>query len=315
MRSQGIEPGRVSKKAGSLAVTPFRNSKAAPGRTKLPDPQGPVEKFGVLQPQEVLLGLFGEYVGNSERAWSGGLVQLLGELGFSGAASRIAMTRVVSRGLLATEKEGRFVFYTITPRLQLVHKEGRYQTFSPVIDVEWSGDWTFVWYNVPEEQRIERGRLGRWLNLRGFGSLQDGTWLCAGNREVQVLELAKRLGLDRHVIVLVGKLGAGIETRSVAERAWRLTDLTTMYDTFVEEFRPYAIEGHISKLDARQCFVLRTRLIEMFRQTTIHDPRLPDTALSIDWRRGEAIRLFQTLQVALLEGASAHFRSVVVTGH
>ena len=164
-----------------MALSPFGTKARVASRPIPTATQGPLEKFGVLQPQEVILGLFGEYVSGDERAWSGGLVQLLGDLGFSSAASRVALNRVIARGLLAPVKEGRFVFYVITPRLRLVHEEGRKQTFSPVADVAWTGEWTMVWYTIPEQHRVQRARLGRWLNLRGFGALQDSTWIAPGN--------------------------------------------------------------------------------------------------------------------------------------
>ena len=132
----------------------------------VPASQGPAKKFGNLQPQEVILGLFGEYVGLDELAWSGGLVQLLGDLGFSGGASRVALNRVIRRGLLAPVRRARFVFYRITPRLKLVHDEGRRQTFSAAIDPPWSAHWTLTWYAVPEERRLQQASDAFFLMLR-----------------------------------------------------------------------------------------------------------------------------------------------------
>ena len=63
-------------------------------------PRNALKKLRVLQPQEVILGLFGEYVKPGEKVWSGGLVRLLEDLNFSPAASRIALSRVVARRLL-----------------------------------------------------------------------------------------------------------------------------------------------------------------------------------------------------------------------
>lgn len=299
-----------------MGLTPFsnRSGKAAGApRPALPS-QGPAEKFGTLQPQEVILGLFGEYVGLEDRAWSGGLVQLLGELGFSAAASRVALNRVIARGLLAPVKEGRFVFYTITPRLKVVKDEGRHQMYSETADVVWNRRWTLVWYAIPEEQRLQRARLGRWLNLRGFGALQDGTWIAAGDCDAEVLALAERLGLRQHVIVFNGELGRGLEPLELVSRGWRIGDLTRMYEAFVAEFAPLAASGRAGRLPPAEAFATRTRLIEMFRQTIVQDPRIPDEVLGIDWKRRETIELFQSLHAILLPGAAQHFRSTAVTG-
>jgi phenylacetic acid degradation operon negative regulatory protein len=303
-------------KKTTAALSPFASKNGGKlVRRAIPASQGPAEKFGTLQPQEVIFGLFGEYVGLDELAWSGGLVQLLGDLGFSGGASRVALNRVIRRGLLAPVKRARFVFYKITPRLKLVHDEGRRQTFSAVADPPWSDEWTLTWYAVPEEHRLQRARLGRWLNLRGFGALQDGTWISTGNCEKEVRDLANRLGISKHVIIFVGRFGGKrVNLNMLLDHAWHIGDLKRMYDRFVKTFEPYIKKRSLGSLTERECFIIRTRLIEMFRHTTTQDPQIPDEILGVDWRRREAIDIFQQLHVALQEKATAYFRSHAVTG-
>src|SRR4051812_36044543 len=60
-------------------------------------------------PQELVVTLLGSYVHPREtrRVWSGGLVAALAELGFSDGAARIALTRVVRRGLLRGRRRAR----------------------------------------------------------------------------------------------------------------------------------------------------------------------------------------------------------------
>jgi phenylacetic acid degradation operon negative regulatory protein len=303
-------------KKTTAALSPFASKNDGKlVRRAIPVSHGPAEKFGTLQPQEVILGLFGEYVGLDELAWSGGLVQLLGDLGFSGGASRVALNRVIRRGLLAPVKQARFVFYRITPRLKLVHDEGRRQTFSAVADPPWSDEWTLTWYAVPEEHRLQRARLGRWLNLRGFGALQDGTWISTGNCQKEVRDLADRLGISKHVIIFVGRFeGKRVNLNMLLDHAWHIGDLKRMYDRFAKTFGPYIKKQSLSSLTERECFIIRTRLIEMFRHITTQDPQIPDEILGIDWRRREAIGIFQELHLALQEKATAYFRSHAVTG-
>lgn len=298
-----------------MATTPFGLDMGRKARVrKSSTRQDRLDKFGILQPQEVILQLFGEYVSGNDRAWSGGLVQLLGDLGFSSAASRVALNRVIARGLLAPSKEGRFVFYTITPRLKFVHDEGRRQTYSPVSSPDWTGTWTLVCYAVPEEHRPQRARLGRWLGMRGFGSLQEGIWIGAGDNEADVRRLTTRLGFAKHSLVFVGHLGEESDVRSAVERGWNIDELKKMYDIYVSEFAAYRKAGKRASLQPRDAFVLRTRVIEMFRQTTIKDPRMPDSILKVKWKRKEAIETFRELQDALCPQASSYFRELAVTG-
>jgi len=267
-----------------------------------------LDRFGALQPQEVILGLLGEYVGRNEKVWSGGLVRLMTDLGFSAPASRIALNRVVTRGLLSPSRAGRFIFYSITPRLAAVHEEGRRRVYARTANPSWDGNWTLVRYSIPEDLRPQRARLSRWMGFRGFGSLQDGIWLAAGNRQREVASLVRQLGLDPYVMVFVGALSSHGGGRDVARQGWNLAALGGMYEMFVKTFSPHSGKKALLLREPGECFVLRTRLIESFRQTAVHDPNLPDRVLQIKWKRREAVELFQTLQAALRKGARAYFR-------
>jgi phenylacetic acid degradation operon negative regulatory protein len=271
-------------------------------------PRRAVDRIGVLQPQEVILGLFGEYVKPREKVWSGGLVQLLSDLHFSAAASRIALNRVVARKLLDPIRRGKYVYYTISPRLAHVHDEGRRQTFSISTDAPWDGRWTLVWYSMPEKLRSRRGRLSRWLSFSGFGSLQDGTWIAPGDREGAVVALAQELGLADHVLIFVSKLTGSLPPRALVDQVWNLDALKGAYDYLVKEFADYGRPALSEKLSPRQAFIVRTRAIEMFRETGALDPRLPDSVLGMKWRRAEAIGLFDELQRSLAASAESYFR-------
>ena len=300
-----------------MALSPFTSKQklTAKATPTIPIPsQGPAQKFGMLQPQEVVLGLFGEYVSSGEQVWSGGLVELLGDLGFSAASSRIALNRILVRGLLSAAKVGRFVFYRGTPRLAIVQDEGRRQTFQPTAEVEWDGQFTLVWYSIPGDQRPQRARLGRWLNFRGFGALQDGTWIAAGDCERDLLPLISRLELEQHVVIFVGKLVEATNIPSLVRRAWHVDDLAKMYRAFVDEFSSCRGNRGRKVNEPRNAFILRTRLIEMFRQTTVQDPHLPDSVARVVWKRREAVELFQELQQSLREPAQSYFRQRAING-
>lgn len=266
------------------------------------------ERFGVLQPQETILGILGEYVEPRIKVWSGGLVRLLGDLGFSPAASRIALSRVVARGLLAPSRDGKFVSYTISPRLEAVHREGKQQVFSFPLEPSWEGNWTLVWYSIPEKNRANRSRLVRWLSFRGFKSLQDGTWLAPGDRNADVAPLVAELGLKENVVLLVGTLGEVNDVASFVGRMWKLDELKAQYEYFVATFAKFADPKRIAKLGDTASFVQRTEIIETYRQIITQDPRLPDSALRLQWRRREAIELFQQLQADLFEAADRYFK-------
>ena len=271
-------------------------------------PRNALKKLRVLQPQEVILGLFGEYVKPGEKVWSGGLVRLLEDLNFSPAASRIALSRVVARRLLIPSRKGKLVYYTISPKLELVHRQGRKQTFSITANPKWHGNWTVVWYSIPEQLRLKRARLSRWLSFRGFASLQDGTWITPGDREEDVASLSRELGLDNHVITFIARLGKSRTPSSLAGQIWNLTALHLAYDILAREFALYARKGSRARISDREAFIVRTWAIEMFRRTTSQDPGLPDAVLGMKWKRGKVIKLFYLLCRNLAPAAERYLR-------
>ena len=84
-----------------------------------------------VQPQDLVITMCGSHLRRpGARVWSGGMVELLGEFGFSTDAARAALSRLVTRGLLARVKVGRMVHYTLTPRAQELLAAGDRRIFS-----------------------------------------------------------------------------------------------------------------------------------------------------------------------------------------
>ena len=115
-------------------------------------------------------------------------------------------------------------------------------------------------------------------------------------------------------MVFGGTLAEDSDVRQIVARGWNVKDLKAMYEIFVKEFSPYLKPGKSSAITPRDSFIVRTRLIEMFRTTVSQDPQLSDDVLAVKWRRREAIELFQTLQLALQPAATEYFRGHAITG-
>ena len=83
------------------------------------------------QPQDLVMTFLGAYLVPHDRlVWSGGLVTLLGDFGFSTGASRVALARMVRRGGLERLRSGRLVSYRPTPRTVALLEEGDRRIFS-----------------------------------------------------------------------------------------------------------------------------------------------------------------------------------------
>ncbi len=252
--------------------------------------------------------LLGSYLPGRERpVWSGGLVRLLGELGFTTAAARMALARLVGRGLLAREREGRLIHYRMTPRCAALLQEGDERIFSLGRRPRRGEPWTVLWHTIPDERRLERGRLARRLRFLGFGTVQDGTWIAARDREGEVAAILSDLGVAGYAGLMVGRPAASLDFAGFAARAWDLDELADRYRGFVEEFAPYACNRAKSRIGEREAFLLRTRLAHSFRRFPFLDPELPGDVVPAPEHRRQAVSVFHQLYRALRVPAQRHF--------
>ncbi len=257
-----------------------------------------------------MLTLLGIYVHPREnrRVWSGGLVELLAEQGFSDGAARIALARLVRRDLLARDKQGRLVHYTLTRRAMAVLEEGDRRIYSFGREQRSAGEWTVLWHSIPEDRRVARERLVRRLRFLGFGSVQDGTWLAPHDREAQVTALLAELGVTEHAWLMLGRPAKSLDVRTFAGRAWDLDALAARYAAFVDEFRDYT-SARRPRTDA-DAFSALTRVVHTYRKFPTLDPELPEDLVPAPRQRSRAVTLFHDLHAALVPAAQRHFDEV-----
>lgn len=257
-------------------------------------------------PQELVITLLGAYVRPREgrSVWAGGLVALLAELGFSEGAARIALTRLVGRGLLARTKNGRQAQYTLTRRALAVLAEGDRRIFSLGREERADRDWTVLWHAIPDSSRKAREALVRRLRFLGFGSIQDGTWIAARDAEREVSALLTELGVREHAGLLLARPAGIGDVHAFVARAWDLDALEDAYTAFVAEF------GSASARDDSAAFALRTGLVHSFRQFPFVDPELPARLVPAPARRADAVQLFHDQYRALEPAAQRHFDEV-----
>jgi phenylacetic acid degradation operon negative regulatory protein len=265
----------------------------------------------VLQPQDLALTIFGSYVRKpGDLAWSGGMVELLGEFGFSTEAARAALARLATRELVARVKRGREVYYELSDRAQRLLEEGDRRIFTFGDGSTKSDRWTVLWHSLPEARRRERARLGSRLRFLGFGSVQDATWVAPHDREAEVLALLESLGVTNYAYLLVGQPTQALQIDAVIDEAWDLAEVTQRYEEFQAEFDPYRRARARAALDDRSAFVVRTRAVHLFRGFPFLDPELPDELMPRPKLRPEVVATFHELYETLHEPAERHFDSV-----
>jgi phenylacetic acid degradation operon negative regulatory protein len=275
-----------------------------------PEPQAGDSSDRQARPQDLVMTILGQYASLSDTpVWSGGLVQLLADLGFSHGASRVALNRLVNRGLLVRIRDGRRVYYVCTETgkaMILRHRQRAEALSQPILEI---GEWTVVRHTLPEDMRPERGLLARRLRSIGFGSPQDGTWISPHDREAEAVEFVQEAEATSHATVLVGAITPWSETEELVGRAWDLDELTNRFRDFVSEFERFAGGPR----NDRTAFVALTSATFAFQEYASMDPNLPGRHIPSPAIRLEALNLYSYLQRDLAVAAQRYFDSVFDT--
>ena len=235
---------------------------------------GPLAAGEPFQPQDLVISLLGTYVRPfGDTVWSGGLVLLLGEFGFSHGSERSD-----------------------------------------------EGTWTLVWHQIPEARRLERSRLARRLRFLGFGSAQDSVWVSPHDHADEVRELLSELGVEEFATLFraSGEDASGLS--AFVSRAWDLSGLVGRYEAFVNEFGEYVSSGaedgsggggSVRWVGDEQAFLVRTRLVHLFREFPVLDPELPTgLAPPVEGPRRRAVKVFHALYEGLASASQRHFDEV-----
>jgi phenylacetic acid degradation operon negative regulatory protein len=268
-----------------------------------------------LQPQDLAITTLGAYGRRTTGPiWSGGMVRLLGEFGFSIGAARVALGRLARSGLLERARSGRQVHYAMTPALQHLLAEGDAQIFGLGVDDEWSGIWTVLWQSVPDELGLQRRRLAGRLRFLGFGPVQNGTWVSPHDRARELAAVIEDLEIASHVGVIVGRPATDDALQTLIAQAWDLEALAAGYERFLEQLRPFRSARSRARLSDRDAFVVRTRAVHEFRRFPSQDPGLPEAIVSRRWKRADAVAAFRELYDLLADPAQRHFDGEMAGG-
>lgn len=267
-----------------------------------------------LQPQDLVLTIFGAQVRGGELVWSGGMVEILRALDVTTASARASLARLVNRQLLARTREGRRAFYSLTPRAERLLAEGDERIFGFGRGPRDPERWTVVWHTLPESERVARAGLAARLRFLGFGPVQDATWLAPHDRRAEVLALLAELGIERHACVLTGRMAPELPPVSLVGATWQLDRVAERYRAFLSEFGALRDRTGHSDLSGAAAFRAHTLLLHRFRGFPLVDPELPEPYDPLAALRAEAVGCFDHLAAALREPAAAWFWTTVTPG-
>lgn len=265
-------------------------------------------------PQRLLMTLIGDYwYWRREPLPSAALVDLLALFDISEGSARMAVRRLVGRGLLVGSKRGRTTSYAMPARSRevMVAHHRRLLDFGATWPA-WDGEWSVVAFSVPEGERETRRTFTDALRLQGFGPLFDALWVSPHDRLGEVRALAATMGV-RNVNYFRSRELSGASPRELASRSFDLDDLRGDYQSLVTRIRE--IRRELSMRDPRpeRALLLRTEVMTAWRPFPTRDPGLPRDLLPDDWPLAEARALTASVYDTLGMPASLAFRRVL--GH
>ncbi|MFI5805910.1 PaaX family transcriptional regulator C-terminal domain-containing protein [Streptomyces sp. NPDC051561] len=249
-----------------------------------------------LRPQSLMLTFLGDQVlGRDVCVYSGSVIELFRRAGVGEQATRSTLTRMVGRGLLRRQREGRRMYFGLTGHCETILRDGDRRIWhTGAVNRDWDGTWTLLGFSLPEAWQRQRHDLRSRLVWNGFGPLFSGLWIAPG--EVDVAALVAELGLSAHVKVFRAHADAGTDIGAMIEEAWQLSELTARYEEFVRRWQPVGQHGPDVGYDA---LVLRLRMSTEWLRLVRSDPRLPLKHLPDHWPAERAERTYRSVHAQL----------------
>lgn len=252
--------------------------------------------------------MFGAYLEpRTAPVWSGGLVTALECFGTTATAARVALARLVQRGLADRHRDGRYVSYTLTPRGLHLLEDGDERIFSLGHRSDPAVAWTIVWHALPDSRKAERSAFAKQLRFHGFGQLQGGTWVSPRDYVREVTDLVDTLGIGDAVAIFRAEPSSDVAMGPLFGHLWQLEDVARQYHRFVARYRRLT---HADPSSEEAAFVECTEMLHAFRAFASIDPELPERwATHADARR-QASAVMEDAYARLREPAASYFRAL-----
>jgi phenylacetic acid degradation operon negative regulatory protein len=275
------------------------------------------EQDGRAQPQRLLVTLLGDYWrGKNAPIASAALVALLGEFGIGHDGARSALSRLARRGMLARVRQGRRTAYELTGRALAYLDDGARVIFGfGPCGPPWDEMWSLIAFSVAERERSSRHQLRSRLRWLTFAPLYDGLWISPHDRLADAAALVEELGLDQVTLFRATHVpaasGRGPRTGVDVRKVWQLDELRGHYERFIEEFGPLRRRVRDGQVSASEALVMRTQVMNAWRQFPREDPDLPAEFMPADWPRPAAHELFHEIYHGLAPMAEVRVAQVV----
>ncbi|MGW0332368.1 PaaX family transcriptional regulator [Streptomyces sp. NPDC003011] len=262
-----------------------------------------------LRPQSLMLAFFGNHVlGEGDLCvYSGSIIDVLGRVGVGEQAVRSTLTRMVNRGLLRRQREGRRMYFGLTPQATRVLRDGGSRVWeNGAVNDDWDGSWTLLGFSLPESWQRQRHDLRSQLAWSGFGALYSGLWIAPG--KVDVAGIVAELGLAAHVKIFHAQADEATDIGLMVRDTWDLESIAARYVSFDKRWT-----AHLDAGSGDDPIGTRLRLVSEWLWTIRADPRLPARHLPPDWPARPAQETFRRVAEQTADPAQRMARALLET--
>ncbi|WP_034855624.1 phenylacetic acid degradation operon negative regulatory protein PaaX [Sinorhizobium sojae] len=228
--------------------------------------------------------------------WIGNIIEVCAGVGISETLVRTAVSRLVTAGRLAGEREGRRSFYRLTQAARSEFAAAARVLFGPPEETAWH----FVELMGPSaEERMQM--------LERSGHARLTSRLAVGVRPFPASVMPA-------VVFRADVAEGAAELGAFAAKCWDLSPHAKAYESFLRRFGRLAtfVEAG-GRLASADCLTARLLLVHQYRLEALRDPRLPPEVLPSDWPGEEARRLFARLYCRLSPNADLHVARNFIT--
>lgn len=257
------------------------------------------------QPKQLLLAFFGEHVVDQEvpPLRASALIDVLEGAGVAAPATRATLDRMVQRGLLARERRGREILFSLTGEGAAVLREASDRVRGPRPFEPHGTGWTLVTFTVPEDQRTLRHRLRSALTWEGFAPLRDGLWLAPGEVDLDAALTPLRASLPVAAITAFhARELPGYAMADNVRAAWDIDTIREEHLAFIDMWSDPSTAA-----EAGSPLAARAMLVADWLALLAADPRLPRAFMDEDWPADRSYEVYWAARTALGAASEAQF--------
>ena len=262
------------------------------------------------QPKQLLLAFFGEYVVDQDvpSLRASALIGVLEGAGVAAPATRATLDRMVRRSLLARERRGREIVFSLTDEGSAVLREATERVRGQHPFEPHGTGWTLVTFTIPEHQRTLRHRLRSALIWEGFAPLRDGLWLAPGEVDLASALEPLRASLPAGAVTAFhAQELPGYAMGDSVRAAWNLDAIRGEHLAFIDEW------GDPFGKDGRSALSTRTMLVADWLALLRADPRLPRDLVDAEWPAERSFDVYWARRRALESAARAEFDALAAS--